>query len=297
MALDNCINCPNNCLGNVLSSDCVVYNQRSLTSYIAELEKENTPPGSSEQALNTDSITSKSIIRNTSGACGSKIVTRNFSYTMTASQTGAVFGWSLTDVVRALPTGYRSSVIRVKVSGATVGSKNVIADSRKQAGGVSIKTNQFPISADILVRVTTPCGDVDMEGAVKITSPGKTGTFTGVLKVVDLNPNAGEIMLTDQLNSLEAQIYEVQTLLASFEDPSLAVAEQAGSIESLELQLADPSSLEVVYEQDTNKFTKQLGAVITALYKEIGLLKTTIASQEVEITNLRAQVDSINATS
>lgn len=297
MALDNCINCPNNCLGNVLSSDCVVYNQRSLTSYIKDLENITTPQEASEQALNTDLIVSRSVVRNTSGACGSKIVTRSFTYTLSASQTGAVFGWSLTDVIKALPKGYNSSVIRVKVSGATVDNRNLIADSRKQSGGVSIKTNQFPITADILIRVSTPCGDVDMESTVKVTSPGKAGTFTGTLKVMDLNPNTGEIVLTEQLNSLEAQVYEIQTSLASFEDPSFAVAEQAGLIQDLENRILNPSSLEVVYQQDTNKFTKQLGDVITALYKEIGSLKTTIASQEVEITNLRAQVDSINATS
>lgn len=297
MALNNCTDCPQTCLGNVVPSDCVEYNSQSLKTY---LDKTGTTAPSSDSGssdITTDEITSKSLVRNPGSVCGSKILNRTYEYTLTTSQTGSIFGWNLSDVVKGLPTGYSASTTRVKLSGSTVNGKNVIADSRKQSGGVNINTDRYPVTVDVLVRVTSPCGDIDMESTLILSSPAKTGKYSAVLSVKDLNPATGEVVLTEQLDGLEAQVYDLGVQVTNLPDTTVELEKQQVQIDALDSAISNASTLSVNYESNGSKFTDELGDVLTALYSEINSLKTTVVSLEVEVASLRAAVDSINATS
>lgn len=291
MAIDNCSNCPSFCLGNVLPSDCVEYDGASLKSHLESLvitsPTENTPE------ISSDEVISRSIIRNPAGMCSSSIVERTFNYALSSSKTGSVFGWNYGDIVTALPNGYSASVFRTKVYGATSGGQNIIGDSDKQSSGVNVGTNQYPLTVDLFIRVSSPCGDVDMSASIKVLSPSKVGSFRGSMAVSDLNPETGQVMLTDQLNSLESQLYDFGVRFNNQDDVSTTVSLQQSEISNLSSAISSPGAFEVPYTDGANDLIKELSDIITGLHNKINNLENVVVSQGVEIVSLRAGLDSI----
>lgn len=233
MSLYNCEDCPSSCLGNDVLSDCVVHNGQSLRTYLEEQTATTTSEPQAASGITSDDVMSKSIVRNTSSICSSQIIERQFTYSLSANQNSTTFGWSLVGFIGALPSGYNSQTIRVRISGSTVNGKNVIADSSKASAGLNVRADQFPITVDVMVRVTSPCGDIDMERSLKLVSPATTGTLSATLNATDLNPQSGEIGLTDQLNNLENNVYTIGAKVESLPD------DMAATIETLQEEISN----------------------------------------------------------
>lgn len=294
MALDNCKDCPASCLGNILPADCVVYNEESLSTFLDNLPTTPEESIESNDTITTDNIVSKSLVRNTSAVCSSKIINRTITYTLSATQTTTTLGWNMLPLIGDLPSGYDSAVIRVRVTGNTVNGKNVISDNRTPSGAVGIRVDQYPVSVDFLIRVTSPCGDVDLQKTVKIPSIGNLGTFNVVLTAEDLNPQTGEIVLTDQLNSLESKVNELGQVVGSMPNTSGDLAQQQLQIDQLEEAVSNPSSFDITYNKNGTTTMEQLDAIIKDLYGQIESLKAENLSQSIELESLRADIDSLN---
>lgn len=204
----SCTNCPNNCLGNEISMRCI-YDEdtgKSLISILSEIRKGQTKSSGSSKQIYSDDILSKSLMRNTSYICSAQIVKREFEYELSLTESGALFSWDLLGVSQDLPEGFKLATSRVKITGNTLSGSNVLADSKTLSGGVSLNAANFPVSADITMRVTSPCGDVELTWEILLTNPTYVGKFRSSLDVKDLNPQTGGINLTQQLNSLESQL-------------------------------------------------------------------------------------------
>jgi hypothetical protein len=208
-----------NCLGQEQNINCFVTEDgKYLTDILAELAALKSS-SAGKTAISSDDITSKSLIRNTSYVCSSKITKRDFVYNISNSANSVVFSWDFLPVISALPTGFKLAISRVKVSGNSASGGNFIVDSQTPSGGIPINLSNFPITADISVRLTTPCGQVDLTSQIHVVNPAITGDFRTRFDVRDLNPQAGTINLTQQLNSLEDQIVtlrlEIENLKAN----------------------------------------------------------------------------------
>jgi len=281
-------------LGNDLDSSCVVHNGQSLKTYLHSLPIISDPiPQALNPTISSDQVMSKSLVRNSSSVCASNIINRQFSYSLSSTQSTSTLGWNLTGFISALPNGYSAAVTRVRVTGSTVGGRNVIVDSQTVSSGTGIRIDQYPVTMDVLIRVTSPCGDIDMQSSISIPNPTNTGTFTGNLNGNDLNPRSGEITLTEQLNNLESQVNSLETKTSTMSDPTLGLISQADRISALENQIAEIGSLEVDYVKNGGNKVDELTSVINDLYLMINNLQSQITTQEVEINSLRSQIDSL----
>jgi len=205
----NCTNCPENCLGQDLSTRCI-YDEtagKSLDSILAEIKTELRAEIAEDESFQvyTDDIISTSIVRNGSSICSSKIVKRDFTYGLSISQSTVLFNWDVLEVIKALPTGYERATVKVKLTGVSDAS-NVFADSTSPSAGLSVAAANFPINVDIVLRVVSPCGNIDLTSNFVVRNPSETGIFRTTLDARDLNPKSGQVNLTQQLNSLESQL-------------------------------------------------------------------------------------------
>jgi hypothetical protein len=294
MSLDICKDCPANCFGNELSTDCVVYKGGSLTAHL-DGDAAVSPIAPVVTDTTTDDVMSKSKVRNTSSICASNIINRTFQYTLTAGPTSTTFGWNLLDVISALPSGYNASVVRVRVSGS--GSTNLIADSSNPSSGIGVRLDQYPITADFTLRVSSSCGDIDLLQTVKILSTtGNSGTYNAVFDAQDINPQSGEIVLTQQLDGIESQIVSLSQKLNTIPDATLPLADQQVQIDQLEEAIGSPSELLIEYTKNGASQLSTLTAIFNDIYIEIAEIKSVNSSQQIEIDNLRSQLDASNAS-
>lgn len=202
-----------NCLGQEQNINCFVTEDgRYLTDILAELAALKSSPAE-KQGISTDDITSSSLIRNTSYVCSSKIVKRDFVYNISSSVNSVIFSWDFLPVISALPTGYKLALSRVKVTGNSSSGANLLTDSKTPSGGIPLSAVSFPISVDFEVRLTTPCGNVDLTSELSVVNPAKVGEWRIRFDVRDLNPQTGTLSLTEQLNSLEDQVASLQVVV------------------------------------------------------------------------------------
>lgn len=213
----NCSNCPDNCLGNEVSIYCL-YDEasgKSLSSILSGLMAPASAPNDTVE-ITTDGITSKSLSRSRSYLCAAAVVKRDFTYSVSINQNTVFFNWDLFPVINALPAGYKLATTRVKITGFNSGGSNVITNSEKPSAGINIAASNFPITVDIVLRVNSPCGDIEIKTNFITVNPVEVGDFRAVLDVVDLNPRTGSINLTEQLNGVESQLssqaLEIKTL-------------------------------------------------------------------------------------
>lgn len=224
---------PDNCMGLEQGIRCL-YDERTneaLTSIIDGL-KAQTPSTASATTISTDDITSRSLMRNKSYICSSQIVKRDYTYGISIAQNTVLFSWDFLGVLSNLPVGYKSAKIDVKVTGSSSSSNALIPNSKTSSGGISLSAANFPISVDILVRVTSPCGDIDLTSQFAITNPSAVGTYGTKFAIRDLNPQTGEIGLTTQLNSLEDQT----------SSNALSISTALDLIKELKLEITDLKS-------------------------------------------------------
>lgn len=201
----NCINCPDNCINNEISTRCIYIEEtgESLTSTLDKLRNQ-TQVSSTSKDINSDEITSKSIIRNNSSICGSNIIKRDFIYELEASQSNYQLSWDFLEIISNLPVGYKTGLVSFKATSNT----GVVTNSKSYSGGISVSANSFPIAINTSIRVSSPCGDIDLSTEFTLNS-SNTGTHRTPLSVKDLNPKSGQISLTEQLNNLESLVYEL----------------------------------------------------------------------------------------
>lgn len=194
-------------MGNEANINCL-YDEisgKSLTSILTELAKANPSVVNEPSAITTDDIVSKSLMRNKSHVCASKIVKRDFTYALSISQNSVLVSWDFLDVISSLPEGYKSATTGVKITGLANGS-TFSAESKSPSAGLSVLAANFPVSVNIALRVTSPCGNIDLTSQLNLSNPIETGEFRTSFAAQDLNPQTGQIKLTQQIDSIESQL-------------------------------------------------------------------------------------------
>lgn len=306
--MKECIDCPSNCMGLEQSTLCVYSSDtgESLNTIIKRLEGISTPSSPSlVDDISTDDIISTSVVRNPASTCATKIVNRTFNYTITAASSSSDFSWSLLDVMTALPKSYSVATVRVKAVGNGTNTSKTLVDSNNLSAGFSIDLSQYPVTVDFLIRVQSPCGDIDLEQSVYLINPAQTGKYNSTLSVKELLSSTGvDLSLTDQLDGLESKVSSVDTKLNSMDSVVInkvelplpaAVQSLSTQVNELFAEIGNPGQFEISYVDDNSSKKDELTDIISDLYKQINTLSETISTQEIKIENLQSQIDSLNA--
>lgn len=307
-----------NCLGNEVDSGCVIYNGpdipslgivsgEAMDSVISKIAGMSQTQDSASANLTSDDIVSKSIIRNGTTFCSSKIVVRDFTYAISNSTSSTTFSYNLLNFAKALPQGYEVVSSRIRAIGSpNEKGSNIISDNKALSSGFGIGLNRYPVTVNITVRVQSDCGDIDFTKTVYLPSASTSGTFRALLDANDItNSLPGEIKLTDQLTKLETDVDVLRAQMSSNgivvingdeKDLSAEVATQKGEIESLQTTLSDPSTLKVNYNKDNQSRSAPIASAINDLYAEIELLRQEKRASDTEIASLKSQLNSLTSS-
>ena len=233
------------------------------------------------------------MVRSPGSLCASKIVKLDFAYSLATTSAGSIFEYDFLPIIRAFPSGYELAATRVTVSGQPSQGISLITDSRSVAMSLSIPVNRYPAVVDVLLRLTAPCGQIDLTTKIDLINPSNTGSFRGLLDANDLNPTAGEVQLTDQLDNLEAKVLNLERTVQEAKGASTGLVQQNQSIQEIQTKVDAPGNLEIPYTKNGGQSSAELTTVVNDLYEEVKLLQDKIATQKVEISNLKSQINAI----
>jgi hypothetical protein len=299
---------PDNCMGQEQSTRCIYYEKTNepLDSVIERLDEGSASTSTSDDLdLTTDDITTTSLVRNPASLCSSQITTKDFTYTLSSGVSSSTFSWSLLNITSNLPDGYTASFARILATGVIDTGSSIVFDSNSLSAGLAIELNRYPLTIDFSLRVASPCGDINMSHQVYISSPAQKGTYGVKMMVNDLMPGStNELTLTQQLNTLEANVQQNQESLNSFETVNLngaqvninqAIAQNSGEIAALDQQLNSYELFDYVYDQNGTSTTETVSEAISGLYTIIKGLQDDLSIKSAEIETLQAQVASLQA--
>jgi len=296
---------PLNCQDNELPSGCVTYSGGdipvmdikfgdSMDTVISKIAAYIGSLSPTEQApITTDNILSKGVLRKGTSILAANIIKRDFEYSLVSNGQAVVLNWNLTPVIQQLPPDYNVGLTKVIISGRNTNSSNVITDSKSPSANLTVAVDRFPVTVDFHIRVISPGGNIDMKKSIDLVNPAIQGSYRAILDPTDLNPQSGEIGLTEHLNAISGQIADLQNKQNSVKDVSPDVALQGQDIDSLKSTVEDPTTLPVSYTKEGTTSSAQIGTVLNDLYSQIKTLKDKDASNQQQINNLRSQLDTL----
>lgn len=314
MALELCNDCPLTCAGNEYSTDCGymgvsipskgISKGDSLTGALQKIAEDSSSTVTvSADELTTDDIITNSLVRNPSALCASKIITRDFEYSLSATTANSIFSWDVLNIVSNLPAGYKVGTIRVKATGKAIGNDTTIFDSTKLSAAQKIDFTRYPVTVDFSLRIVTDCGNVDMTKQIYLSSPITQDMTRVFMRVNDLLPgNNDDLKLTQQLDILEAGVQfnsqklnelEIVEIDGVKQDFRLAIITHDQAIDDIQETLANPTGFSITYEDNGVSNSRVLGNILTELYSLINSQSNTIAQMQVDIDTLKAQVETL----
>ena len=123
------------------------------------------------------------------------------------------------------------------------------------------------------VRIDSPCGQLFGTATVDIINGTDFGNKVAQLNINDLNPQFGEISLTDQLNSMEGRI---QSLEYKSNSPTVIpeIATLTNSVTQLEATVGNLGDVDITYQNGTQTIQSTVGAAISSIYVELARIVT-----------------------
>lgn len=293
-----------NCFGNEVESGCIVYggpdlavigvkNGDSLDAVLSKIASYQAPILPNKSVSTTDDIVTTSLIRSTGSLCASNIINRELQYSLSTNAAGTVLTYDMVNIVRSLPNDYELSIGRVRVLGIPVGGISVVTDSRSLGTSLSIPLNRYPVTAEFLLRITSPCGQIDLTKTIDLNNPALVGSFRVDLDGQDLTPNQGQVNLTQQLNNVEARLNAVEGRVKDAVATKPELETQSSAITDVETKVDNPDSFVINYVKDSSITSAQLTEIVTNLHSDIKALNEKVRSQQNTITTLTNQVNSL----
>lgn len=218
-------------------------------------------------SLNASQITTDAslfCVGENSSNCSAKLVNKTFSYSFSANDTYTNFNWDLSSVTNSLPSGYSVMSYSVIVFGTTGKSSSIISESTKMTGGIRLQPRHFPATAEVKVRIATPCGTVELNKNIGVVNT--TDSFIGILNTKDLTGDkSGTLSVKEYQETIASELCHLKTKVERFDDLDVAncggLSFPANDINSiiqvlvskiceLEAKLSDPNAFQVSFSQD-----------------------------------------------
>ena len=134
-----------------------------------------------------------------------KYVGSSFDYSITAGSTGSKLSVNLSSLS---DQPYSS---RVVVSGKSSNGKNIVMDTPEKVSSVTVENSMYPITMDVVVRMDTKGGIVDLTKTVTLYNPAETGDFKAAYDVKDRSraePYSGK--LDEWLGGVEGTQFKLE---------------------------------------------------------------------------------------
>lgn len=291
-----------NCLGNDFVTGCGQYNGPGLpnsgvstgddlNTVLSKLDNNNQNLSGPDN-LSSDDIVSNANVRSHASPCQAQVVNRNFTYSITSSGSGLLIGWDMSVFASALPSNYSVTLPRTRIT-SIQSTRSVLIDSQDLIGAVPASIGQFPLRVSIEVQITTPCGTLAAVYMTDLYNASNLGAKAGTFDIEDLNPNTGNISVTDHLNILEDEIFKAKTKEVSRVEISgtslpiaTAVQSNAMRVDDLERSLVDIGGLLVSYTNGNVTGSEALATVLNKLITRISKLEDTVLSLQTRISDL-----------
>lgn len=230
--------------------------------------------------------------------CVLNILKRDFSYSIGPAKSSTVFTYDFTELIDALPAKYSVGRIEVTATGTPENGISTIATMKSPSSGFNLDLKRYPINIDVLVRLTTPCGSVDMTTTFNVISSAEQGTFRRFLDVKDLSTNSSQktSTLSNQLTNLEyaLMVLDRKVNLQTVDDVKTQTLLNTKSILEMEEIVENPGSFEINYFDFESK-NDNIENIINSLFTKIQELEETIQQQGITISSLESLVDSLNS--
>lgn len=230
--------------------------------------------------------------------CVLNISKRDFAYTLGPSKSSTVFTYDFTEIIDALPAKYGVGRIEVTATGTSENGISTIASMKSPSSGFSLDLKRYPINIDVLLRLTTPCGNVDMRTSFNLISSAEQGTFRRFLDVKDLTTNSASktSSLSNQLTNMEyaLMVLDRKVNLQTVDDVKTQTLLNGKSISELEQAITNPGNFSIEYFDSISK-SDNLTNIINSLFTKIQELEATIQQQNITISSLESLVDSLNS--
>lgn len=132
-----------------------------------------------------------------------KFINTPFRYVVTPSTSGATISFDYLEAVSNIPSGYSLGGVRTKVTGSANNGSTIIGDSNKSYYTTTVKSERFPLNANLEVNVLTPSGNVKLTRNVTITGT-ESKEYSGVLSINDFSSKDTKVFTQTQVNELVA---------------------------------------------------------------------------------------------
>lgn len=273
-----------------MSLDDVIEKLAGISS--AELTSQSAEISADKVMSNPTNIGTGSV-----SSCVLQITKRDFTYNLGPNRSGVLFSYDFTELLNALPPSYSVGVIQVKATGRESAGSSVIATMSSPSSGFSVELSRYPVTVDILIRLTTECGNVDLTATLNLISSGNLGTYRHFLDAVDLTTGS-----TNKSTTLDAHLQSIEYAMMVLDRKVNLVDMQSANnrsmnnevaITGLEETVSNPSKLQVDYF-DTENSNDELTNVLNNLFSKIKTLEEEKAQQDIKIGELEALVDSLN---
>lgn len=240
--------------------------------------------------LTTADIKHDSVVQNPGRLSGNaaKYIGTTFGYTVTAGTTGSNIAVNLSSL-----TGEQFSS-RVVVSGKSTNGKNIFMDTPEKVSSVSVENSMYPITIDVVVRVDTPGGIVDLTKTKTLYNPAETGDFMEAYDVKDRSyaePYSGK--LDEWLGGVEATQYKMEQFQDSVKtaangDIAGAIKGQQYLIDAAYNKIEGMSTVTISVKDENGTTTKTV-----APQQAIDSLAQKINSLVTENSNLKTELKAV----
>lgn len=207
MAVDREI--PGNCLGNITNASCVKIGidipeldikagdnlNYAIQQLAGTVEVEEDTGGNIDSNLYCLGGSGSSI-------CASKITNRTMTYTLTPG-VGVLFGWDLTAIRDSLPSDY--NIISIEVAGNSASSVPALFISSSPKSSVTIASSYYPVVVTVKIRITTPCGQIELSKTINLYDTSQSGSRVAVMELADFTTSTIQAMDQNGYNELLAR--------------------------------------------------------------------------------------------
>lgn len=177
-----------------------------------------------------------------------KIGGKYVDYNITPTVSGSLLSFDLGAAMADMPQGYIVTKTTTIVTGRKVNGNDTVVTSSMPSFSADVANDRYPLNVEIVAKVQTPSGNVEMIGNIYIDSP-KSGSYTYPLEVKDLAKSSGAI-----------------TTLSGFAESI------ASSVQKLNVEMGKLKNLDLPNTQNMNIGKNDIATVLPVIVSKLDSL-------------------------
>lgn len=173
--------------------------------------------------------------------CAAAVSVRTLRYSCTPDTGGGVdFTWDMNSIKEGLPPGYSIITSSTVINGSKAVLPLLSSPSLKSS--LFIQNTEYPVTADFKVRISTPCGQIELSKTVSLFNASDRGEKIAIMSLRDFTAQSIQDITPNQYYELVAmEICSVKdrlVLLEQIPDLNATITSLNQKIASLEAEIA-----------------------------------------------------------